>query len=63
MVKVTIGIEENQEMAHWLAVEIEGPEEISVEAVAEELRTLVIKWANTWLSYPNAEVTIKNKQI
>lgn len=63
VVRVVIGIEENQKTVHQVIVEIRGLEQISVESCIEELRTLAINWARTWLKYPDIEVTIKNKQI
>lgn len=60
MIKVVIGIEEGQKMVHQIIVEVQG-EEISVESCVEEMRTLALKWATTWLRYDDFVVTISNK--
>ncbi len=41
-------------------IELRGPK-LSVESRIEELRSMIIKWAMTWLKYPGFEIFVRNE--
>ena len=61
MVRVVIGIGEDQEPSHQIIIEVQG-QEVNIESCIEEARAWAIDWAKTWLRHPGMEVTIKNRQ-
>lgn len=63
MVSVYFGVSktkegEHEERTRHLLIDIETKDEVSVEAVVEELSAVLFRWAESWLRYPDTKITI-----